>query len=134
MGTLRRPTLVPGIYDEVVTERVDAELSRLDANLAVVRQALGKTEAVASPLSALLRDAVDLALDSLEAEDSVKLSEAVLNVLHQHAPSAFRRSSELALKRERLLAIVEKPAEPPPRPKGSLHTSSLIVNAENDSL
>jgi superfamily II DNA or RNA helicase/HKD family nuclease len=133
MGTLRRPGLVPGIYDEVVTKRVESELSQLGPSLEAVRQEVG-SEGVASPLAALLRDALDLALDELQPEATLQLGQAVLQVLHTHAPKALKRAGELELKPQRLLSIVEKPAQAPARPKGSLLTSSLLVNAEGDSL
>ena len=50
-----------------------------------------------------------------------------------HAPRVFEHD-ELRLNAERLTAIVARPAKAPDRPRGSLHASSLIVNAEGDQL
>ncbi len=134
MGTLRRPKVVPGIYDEVVSDHLDAELQELDPSR-VVRQALSSGDAAASPLATLLRSAVDLALSSVDGSSaSLKLSEELLAVLQRHAPAAFSRPAELRLRPERLLAVVEPQAQRPAHPRGSLHTSSLIVNAEHESL
>jgi len=55
-------------------------------------------------------------------------------VLRSHAPRVFGRDDELRLNAERLTAIVARPAQAPERPRGSLHASRLIVNAEGDQL
>lgn len=136
MGTWRRPNLVPGIYDEIISERLEGELQRLRPTLEAVRRQLAQSENIASPLATLLREAVDLALTEHDDDPvkSVALTEAVLVLLQQHAPHAFKGSEESRLRPERLTAILERPGLAAGRPKGSLHASSLIVNAEGDSL
>lgn len=136
MGQFRRPTLVPGLYDEIVTERVASELAQLDPTLEVVREALGKHATVATPLRVLLAEAIDLALDALKAtpEDSIALTEEVLQVLARRLPTTFAQPNELRLTPERLNAITPKRVATPARPRGSLHASQLLVNAEGDSL
>ena len=69
-----------------------------------------------------------------DPERSLRLAEATLEVLRQYAPRAFSRPDELRLMRERLRAVLIRPAAEPERPRSSLHASSLIVNAEGDSL
>lgn len=136
MGTFRRPLLTPGIYDEVITHAVERQLAHLDATTtAVVREKFAKTRDASSPIASLLRDALDLALDELGGEpaQTLGLAEDLLATLARHAPKTFK-DGELQLLPERLLSIVTRPADPPRPPRGSLHSSSLIVNAEGESL
>ncbi len=81
-------------------------------------------------------DELALALAELKADSGkgLALAEALLAVLRSHAPRVFERDDELCLNAERLTAIVARPAQAPERPRGSLHASSLIVNAEGDQL
>jgi hypothetical protein len=136
MSMWRRGAPAPGIYDEIVTARVDAQLGSLGDAFDVIRSELSGSESVDTPLAAMLHDAVDLALAEVKAEpeEGVTLAEAVLDVLRRQAPRTFSRSDELRLMRARLRAIVLRPATEPERPRGSLHASSLIVNAEGESL
>ena len=136
MGTWRRAKLVPGVYDEVVTEQLAADLAGLDPGFKVIQNELTKAERLATPLATLLRGAVDLALAECDKESasSIALTQAVLKVLQTHAPRAFDRDAELRFRTSRLQAIVAPPASEPSRPRGSLHASSLIVNADGDSL
>ncbi|WP_242344107.1 DUF3427 domain-containing protein [Anaeromyxobacter terrae] len=136
MGTFRRSRLAPGIYDEVITGAVEAQLQQLDGStFAIERKHIEKSADVAPPLAALLRDALDLTLDELggESAKALKLAEDVLGTLARHAPRVFKHG-EVQLRPERLLGIVPKPAALPSFPRGSLHTSNLIVNAEGESL
>jgi superfamily II DNA or RNA helicase/HKD family nuclease len=136
MSNWRRPSLVPGIYDEVVSQRVEAELKQLGPELSAVLTEITQSQSVSAPLGSVLRAALDLALADREAhlDESLSLAHDVLQVLRRHAPKAFPRDVELQFRAQRLTSIVTRPAEEPDRPKGSLHTSSLIVNAEGDSL
>lgn len=136
MGSWRRPHLVPGIYDEIITERLETELQKLGPAFEISRNQLAKSESIACSLAALLREAIDLALTEHHGDsaESLALAEGVLALLQQRAPQAFKRSEELHLRHERLRTIVQLPSSEPARPKGSLHASSLIVNAEGDSL
>lgn len=136
MGTFRRSRLAPGIYDEVITGAVDAQLQQLDpVAFAIERRHLEKSADVTPPLSALLRDAVELALDELGGDSArtLTLAQDVLATLARHAPRVFK-DGEVQLRPERLLGIVPKPAALPAFPRGSLHVSNLIVNAEGESL
>ena len=53
MGTWPRAKLSPGIYDDILSARLDAELRALGPSFDVVRHVLGKTEVVASSLGTL---------------------------------------------------------------------------------
>src|SRR5512141_3127174 len=136
MGTFRRAGLAPGIYDEIITRAVEDQLERLDpARFDVERRAVDRSADVTSPLVSLLRGALDLALDELGGESARTLALAgdVLSALAKHAPRAFK-DGEVQVRPERLVSIISRPGAAPGRPRGSLHASSLIVNAEGESL
>ncbi len=136
MASFRRAHLAPGIYDEIVTAALEHQLQELDpASFVVARERLSNTTDVTSPVATLLRNALDLALEDAAGDSArtVKLAENVLAVLAEQTPQQFRKP-ELELKLERLLSIAAKPSLAPPRPRGSLHVSSLLVNAAGDSL
>src|SRR5436190_376990 len=136
MGAWRRSELKSGVYDEIVSERVDRQLADLGAAFDIHRSPLKVSDPIGPVLESLLGDGVALALAELKADSTkgLALAEALLAVLHAHAPRAFGRENELRLNAERLTAIVARPAPAPDRPRGSLHASSLIVNAEGDQL
>ena len=136
MSSFRRPALVPGIYDEVVSEHVAALLAALKPPLSAHTEAISASAPPSSTLTSLLNDAIDLALRAHEGDTakSLALARDVLSALQKHAPRSFPRPAELALRAERLRAIVTAPAEPPTAPRGSLHAASLIVNADGDAL
>ena len=134
MGAWRRSELKSGVYDEIVSERVGRQLADLGAKFDIHRSPLKASDPIGPVLESMLGDGVALALAELKADStqSLALAEALLAVLHAHAPRAFGRENELRLNAERLTAIVARPAPAPDRPRGSLHASSLIVNAEGD--
>lgn len=136
MPTWRRTALPPGAYDELVTAYLERQLVTLDSELEAHRKPVAHTEAIGAVVESLLREALDLALNELRGDSSatLALAEQVLAVLQSHARAAFPRDAELQLKPERLLAITRRPALVAERPFGSLHASSLIVNAEGDRL
>ena len=136
MGSWRRAELKAGVYDEIVSARLDRQLAALGADFDVHRAALTASEPIGAVLESLLGDGLVLALADLKADSAkgIALAEAILAVLRTHAPRVFEREDELRLHSERLSAIVAKPAQAPQRPRGSLHASSLIVNAEGDRL
>jgi superfamily II DNA or RNA helicase/HKD family nuclease len=136
MGGWRRAELKAGVYDEIVSARVDRQLAALGDAFDVHRAALKTSEPIGAVLESLLADGVALALAELKADSGkgIALAEALLAVLRKHAPGVFERDDELRLHAERLTAIVARPAQVPERPRGSLHASSLIVNAEGDRL
>jgi hypothetical protein len=136
MAGWRRSELKAGVYDEIVSARLDRQLAALGAPFEVYRSALTVSEPIGAVLESLLGDGLALALAELKADSAkgLALAEALLAVLHSHAPRVFERDDELRLNAERLTAIVARPAQAPERPRGSLHASSLIVNAEGDQL
>jgi superfamily II DNA or RNA helicase/HKD family nuclease len=136
MAGWRRAELKAGVYDEIMSARLDRELAALGPAFDVHRAALAVSEPIGAVLESLLGDGFALALTELKADSAkaLALAEGLLAVLRAHAPRVFEREDELRLHAERLTAIVARPAHVPQRPRGSLHVSSLIVNAEGDRL
>ena len=136
MGVWRRSDLKSGVYDEIVSARLERQLTELGPRFDVHRDQLTVSDPIGAVLESLLGDGIALALSELKADSTkgLALAEALLAVLRSHAPRVFARDDELRLNAERLTAIVERPAQAPERPRGSLHASSLIVNAEGDQL
>src|SRR6185436_4749076 len=136
MPTWRRTELAPGAYDELLSVRLERQLAALDPQLDIHRKPVAHTEAIGAIVESLLREAIDLALSELRNDSpaALALAEQILAVVHSHVRSAFPRDDELRLKPERLLAITRRPAMVAERPIGSLHSSSLLVNAEGDRL
>lgn len=136
MTLWRRDQLRIGIYDEVVTTYLDEQLTKLGGTFEIVRHELQRSEKIGDSVVTMLRGAMDLALLEVDKdhEQALRLAEALLGVMRTHAPRAFPRALELQLRPERLSAIVARPALQPERPRGSLHVSSLIVNAEGNNL
>lgn len=133
MPMWRRTQLAPGVYDEPLTERLHQQLEALNSRLAAHRTA-GAVGVL--PLQSWVSEAVDLALSALagEEEKCSALAQEVVALLARHAPMAFSRPSELALRSGQLRAITEPPAAEPRRPKGSLHAASLLANAPGERL
>jgi HKD family nuclease/SAM-dependent methyltransferase len=136
MSLWRRAVLVPGIYDEIVTGRMRRDLDALPAALEPDVESLPEHADVATPVAALMREALDAALDELgDARDkTLAFADELLAVLGRHAPRTFAAAHEWQLSPSRLRAIVERPASGYERPLGSLHRSSLIANAEGEQL
>ena len=136
MAGWRRSELKSGVYDEIVSARLDRQLAELGPTFDVHRDRLTMSDPIGAVLESLLGDGFALALSELKSDSTkgLALAEALLAVLRSHAPRVFARDDELQLSAERLTAIVERPGLAPERPRGSLHASSLIVNAEGDQL
>jgi superfamily II DNA or RNA helicase/HKD family nuclease len=136
MTLWRRPRLVAGIYDEVVTARVQQHLDTLPADLESRVVALSEKGHVVAPLTSLLREAIDAALEEVgdNRDKAIAFADALFSVLEEHAPEAIGRAADHHLAPRLLRAIVKKPATDYQRPLGSLHRSSLIANAEGDQL
>ena len=136
MAGWRRTELKAGIYDEIVSRRLDRQLAALGTAFEVHRAALTAGEPIGAVLESMLGDGLALALADVKADSGkgIALAEALLAVLRSYAPDVFQRDDELRLNAERLTAIVARPGQAPERPRGSLHASSLIVNAEGDQL
>ncbi len=135
MPSLRRASLEPGIYDELITERDAQALRALPPPRAARTAEVHDASTAAVLAGGFLRDALDLALrEPGSADDVIALAHDVLAVLRARAPRTFRDGEELGLTATRLEAIVTGAADPPERPRGSLHAASLLVNAEGDTL
>ncbi len=131
----RRPVLVPGIYDDIVSPRIAQLLAALPERWRVERHTLAKAEDVVAPLAATLIEALKIALDAKadKPDQALALGRSVLAAIREHTPKAFPLDAEMELLAERLTAITER-GDSPRRPRGALHAASLIVNADGDSL
>ena len=136
MGTWRRHALTAGIYDELVSTRTARELGTLAAGLTAIRKQLSARDDVSTAATTLLEEAIGLALAELKDKplETIALTHDLLAALKKHAPRSFTDDGELHLHSERLLGIVRAPATEARAPRGSLHTSRLIVNASGESL
>ena len=135
MGSLRRPDLVPGVYDEILTHHARSLLASLPPGLKARCEAVGPTEDLLVPLTGLLTEAIELALGTLRHDPrrSLELAGEVLRVLSGPEATLFD-PDELRLLPDRIRAIVARPSAEPRPPLGSLHASRLLVNAEGESL
>ena len=108
MAVWRRSELKSGVYDEIVSARLDRQLAELGAAFEVHRAALKVSDPIGAVLESLLGDGFALALAELKADSTkgLALAEALLAVLRTHAPRVFERDDELRLNAERLTAIV----------------------------
>ena len=135
MPAFRRGGLVPGIYDELVTEHLAGALGALSGSQRAITHDVKDAASAAALVATAVRDATELAVaESRDADAILELGRRVLALLREHAPRSFPSAGELALRPQRLAAIVPRPATEIERPRGPLHASSLIVNAEGDAL
>jgi superfamily II DNA or RNA helicase len=133
----RSPASLPaGVYDEVVSEALEARLADLEATHAVDLADIRKDSDVDEQLVTLVRDAVRIAIEAKgNALEKVALARAVLSEL---ARAGHFRPAETAL-RDRLLRGIT-PREPGVgtssgrHPRGSLLSSGLITNAHGESV
>ena len=129
--------LRPGLYEDVITERLAVRLARLEADL-VQRRRLEPAEAdayVGRYVALLVRRA--LASRSGQNPENVlrvqELANALIAALHTLAPGALDGGEEIIQSSELLLAVMEPsttPAGPqaPERPDTPLTSSALLVN------
>ncbi|MCB9662030.1 MAG: DUF3427 domain-containing protein [Sandaracinaceae bacterium] len=131
----RKPTLSPGIYEEIVTDSLEQRLSALSASHAVVRRDLKSTAGVDELLVSLIRDAAQVAIGASAAPaDKLATAQRILASLSDHA--SFRQG-EVALQPQVLRAIERSAAlgkVPVARPRASLLGSRLITNAPDESI
>src|SRR5437868_7968590 len=106
MGGWRRAELKAGVYDEIVSARLDRQLAALGDAFDVHRAVLSSSEPIGAVLESLLGDGLALALAELKADSSkgIALAEALLAVWRAHAPRVFERDDELRLQAERRMA------------------------------
>jgi superfamily II DNA or RNA helicase len=129
--------LRPGLYEDLITQRLAAHLARFEADL-VSRRGLEPAEAeafVGRYLASIFRRA--LATRGGQGEEGVRrirgLANAVIGAVREHAPDALGSEDEVAEALELLLAIMERPTDPRPprapvRPATPLTSSALLVN------
>jgi superfamily II DNA or RNA helicase/HKD family nuclease len=136
MPSFRRSSALPvGVYDEVLSERLEHRLSALQPGQAEVH-ALGDDAEVDDQLVALVRDAARIAIASRK-RSSDKLAVAA-RILEQLGRDPAFDADELRLV-PRLLRGIHPIAhgetvQPPTPPRGSLLASGLITNAQGESV
>ena len=93
MAGWRRSELKSGVYDEIVSARLDRQLAELGPAFEVHRAALTETDPIGAVLESLIGDGFALALAELKASSTkgLALAEALLAVLRSHAPRVFER-------------------------------------------
>jgi superfamily II DNA or RNA helicase len=131
-----RPDLPAGIYDEVVTEALEARLDALAATHVVERVDVGRETDVDEQLITLIRDAASIAIRGRkDSRDKLEVAQRLLRELA--TDKAFRRGEAelrpLLLKGINPLLVDShvRRAEPP---RGSLLSSGLITNAHGESV
>ncbi len=133
--------LVPGLYEQPITEGLAKRLARLADGLRAETGTLDKA-AVPHTLARLLHGRLVHALRSFKGKDAlahqVELANAVVDVLRREAnESGVLAEDRLPLALEQLLAVVVHSeglgtSEAPPRPTVPLGTSDLLVNGRHD--
>ena len=133
--------LVPGLYEQPITEGLAKRLARLADGLRAETGTLDK-DAVPHALARLLHGRLVHALRSFKGKDAlahqVELANAVVDVLRREAnESGVLAEDRLPLALEQLLAVVVQSeglgrSEAPPRPTVPLGTSDLLVNGRHD--
>ncbi len=134
-------SLPPGLYETPVTYAVAAELERLEPSLRAELEALA-ADALPETLARLLHRRLRHALAAIDgkhaARDRVRLANAVVDLLREHAPRGGAEAGDrLPDDPEQLLAIVDASAalaeaRAPERPGIPLSTSDLLVNGRHD--
>jgi superfamily II DNA or RNA helicase len=133
----RAHTLLPsGVYDELVSEALEARLAELQNTHAMELSDVRRDSDIDEPLVSLVRDAVRMAVESTaDAQQKIAIARDLLLRLEQ---AGHLRPGE-ALLRQRVLRSIAPitaglPVHHHDRPRGSLLSSGLITNAHNDSV
>ncbi len=133
----RSPALLqPGVYDEVVSEALEARLARLEGTHAVDVTEVSKDSDVDEQLVTLVRDAARLVIESRStAQEKIAAARSMLAPID--LAGAFR-PGEVVL-RERILrgiapGMVGAQAKTASPPRGSLLSSGLVTNAHGESV
>ncbi len=133
----RSPNLLqPGVYDEVVSQALEARLDRLEGTHAVDVADVTRDSDVDEQLITLVRDAARLVIESKgSAQEKIGAASAMLASLETEG--LFRPGE--AVLRERILhgiaaATPEVAARPIAPPRGSLLSSGLVTNAHGESV
>lgn len=136
MPSFRRVQGVPpGIYDEVVSENLAAQLATLMPGQAEAVE-IRKDSEVEEQLVALIRDAARIAIGSRSSSlDRLEVAQRILRSLSEESGLS---AAELILQPRllrRVLPIVHgSPTGAYPTPRGSLVSSGLISNAHGESV
>ncbi len=138
MSVWRRsqPVLPSGVYDEVVSEALEARLAALERTHAVELSDVGKDSDVDAQLVTLLRDAVRIAVEArTDAREKIALARGVLGHLEREG---HFRPGETVLRERILRGIVERApghgSDSTRHPRGSLLSSGLVTNAHGESV
>ena len=127
----------PGLYEDVISERLASHLAKLEADL-VQKRRLEPAEAdayVGRYVALLVRRA--LASRGGQNPENVQrvrhLANALIEAIHTYAPDALDGDDEIDPASELLLAVMEPSATPlppraPERPDTPLTSSALLVN------
>lgn len=125
-----------GVYDEIVSEALEARLAALEQTHAIELADVKKDSDVDEQLVTLVRDAARIAI---EAKTDARLKLALArDLLSQLAKEGHFRPGETLL-RERILrgVVAREPGhgtESGTHPRGSLLSSGLITNAHGESV
>ncbi|MGB8929890.1 MAG: DUF3427 domain-containing protein [Anaeromyxobacteraceae bacterium] len=131
-----QPQLPPGIYDEVVTDALEARMAALEDTHAIETHEVTRDSEVDEQLVTLVRDAARIAIGAKSsALDKIAVARSLLAPLK--GATAFR-DGETALRdlvlrgiTPRVAGLVPTPAAPP---RGSILSSGLITNAHGESV
>jgi superfamily II DNA or RNA helicase/HKD family nuclease len=132
-----RDVLPDGLYEDVISEGLDAQLSSLGNEAEVSRARLTDEDAI-EHLAEAVHQATRIALDAIGGKDAsakrLELANRVLAIVREQAGDALR-SDEATLRPELLLHVVRANALQatgfvPRRPATPLTRSDLFVNAE----
>ena len=131
-----QPRAPAGVYDEIVSEEMEARLRALEQTHVVDLAEVTKGSDVDEQLVTLVRDAVRLAIESRgDATEKLALAR---NLLAQLGHEAAFRPGELVLRDRLLRSITARTpglgAGETEHPRGSLLTSGLITNAHGNSV
>ncbi|MFO0675871.1 MAG: DEAD/DEAH box helicase family protein [Polyangiaceae bacterium] len=136
MPSLRRPTGLPvGIYDELVSERRATDLARLLPGQVDLRDVRDDSE-VDEQLIALLREAARIALGSKKkASDKLRIVGRLLDQLASESAFVDGELRLLPQLLKRVHPVVHgETVKQATAPRGSLHASTLITNAQGESV
>ena len=138
MSIWRRPhtELPAGVYDEIVSEALEARLAALEKTHAVDLADVKKDSDVDEQLVTLVRDAARIAIEAkTNALEKIAIARGLLGHL---AEEGHFRPGEAVLRERILRGIAERDPRhgsgPPWPPRGSLLSSGLITNAHGESV
>ena len=133
-----RMDLVPGLYEEVVSDQLHSVLQRIDAELKETGNLSGSDMHVAlsAYVSALLLRAFRIM--GSEGNAQIDLANRVLDTIRNQVPGAVDPDESLHHPLELLLAVLERSGIPdaprgPARPEIPLSMGALLVNGRGSA-